>query len=88
MPNSDMLPEQYRTKDEFDSYTVMNAQVTKWFRRWSVYVGCENIGDFKQDNPIVAADRPFSENFDTSKVWGPIHGRKFYFGFRFAIDRD
>ena len=88
MPDSDMLPEQYRTKDEFDSYTVMNAQVTKWFRRWSVYVGCENIGDFKQDNPIVAADRPFSENFDTSKVWGPIHGRKFYFGFRFAIDRD
>lgn len=88
MPDSSMLPNEFKTADEFDSYTVMNAQITKWFRGWSVYVGCENIGDFKQKNPIVAADRPFESNyFDTSKVWGPIHGRKFYLGFRFAIDR-
>lgn len=89
MPNSSKLPEEYQTPEEFDSYTVMNAQVTKWFRRWSIYVGCENLGNFKQDNPIVAADRPFdSDYFDTSKVWGPIDGRKFYIGFRFAIDRE
>lgn len=89
LPDSSTLPEQYRTPAEFDSYTMMNAQITKWFRHWSIYVGCENIGDFTQDNPIIGADRPFANDyFDTSKVWGPIHGRKFYFGFRFSIDRD
>ena len=75
-------------KDGFDTFTVMNAQVTKFFRKWSIYVGCENIGDFTQKNPILGADKPWSSSFDSSKIWGPVHGRKFYVGVRFAIDRD
>lgn len=74
--------------DEFDTFTVMNAQVTKFFRKWSIYVGCENLGDFTQSNPILGADNPWSSGFDSSKIWGPVHGRKFYVGVRFAIDRD
>lgn len=74
--------------EDFKPFTVMNAQITKYFRNWSIYVGCENIGDFTQDNPIKSALDPWNSSFDTSKVWGPIHGRKIYFGFRFAIDRD
>ena len=30
---------------------------------------------------------PWSDTFDSSKVWGPLHGRKFYIGLRFALDR-
>ena len=74
-------------KWQFD-FTVMNAQVTKFFRKWSIYVGCENLGDFTQSNPILGADNPWSSGFDSSKIWGPVHGRKFYVGVRFAIDRD
>ncbi len=77
-----------RQNDEFDTFTVMNAQVTKFFRKWSIYVGCENLGDFTQSNPILGADNPWSSGFDSSKIWGPVHGRKFYVGVRFAIDRD
>lgn len=74
--------------DKFNSYQIMNAQVTKFFRKWSIYVGCENIGDFTQKHPILFADEPFGRDFDSSRIWGPIHGRKFYMGIRFAIDRD
>lgn len=72
----------------FDSFRIMNAQVTKFFRHWSLYAGCENIGDFMQMHPIVSADRPWSEGFDASKIWGPVHGRKFYLGVRFGLDRN
>lgn len=73
---------------DFAPFTIMNAQITKYFRNWSIYVGCENVGDFIQKGPIQSADNPWDTTFDTSRVWGPIHGRKFYFGFRFSIDRD
>lgn len=75
------------TETTFDDFQIMNAQVTKYFRTWSVYGGCENIGDFKQKNPIIDAQNPWGSQFDASKVWGPIHGRKFYLGIRFALDR-
>lgn len=74
--------------DEFDSFRVMNAQITKFFRKWSIYAGCENIGDFTQKHPIIAADKPWGNDFDSSKIWGPVHGRKFYLGIRFGIDRE
>jgi hypothetical protein len=38
--------------------------------------------------PIIAAEDPFGEYFDSGLVWGPIHGRKIYAGFRFAINRE
>ncbi len=73
---------------DFESFRIMNAQVSKFFRKWSLYAGCENIGDFMQMHPIIAADAPWSKDFDSSKIWGPVHGRKFYLGVRFGIDRD
>lgn len=72
----------------FKPYTVVNAQITKFFRRWSVYLGCENLFDFKQKNPIIDAENPRGDYFDASMVWGPVHGRKIYAGIRFNIARD
>lgn len=73
---------------DFGSYQVWNAQITKFFRRWSVYAGAENIFDFTQDRPIIDAANPRSDNFDGSMVWGPVLGRKIYAGLRFNISRD
>ena len=72
----------------FNAYTVVNAQITKYFRRWSVYLGAENPFDYKQSHPIIDAGNPRGENFDGSMVWGPVHGRKIYAGLRFNISRD
>ncbi|MDU1905140.1 MAG: TonB-dependent receptor [Dysgonomonas sp.] len=71
----------------FKSFIVMNAQITKFFRNWSVYVGGENLTDFKQKNPVIAAADPYSADFDATMVWGPTQGRKFYVGFRYNIGK-
>lgn len=73
---------------EFKPYTIVNAQVTKYFRTWSVYLGSENLFDFEQKNPIVDAANPRGDNFDGTMIWGPVHGRKIYLGLRFNISRD
>lgn len=72
----------------FNAYTVVNAQITKYFRRWSIYVGAENLFDYKQSHPIIDAENPRGDSFDGSMVWGPVHGRKIYAGLRFNISRD
>lgn len=73
---------------DFNAYTVVNAQITKYFRRWSVYIGAENLFDYKQSHPIIDAENPRGDHFDGSMVWGPVHGRKIYAGLRFNISRD
>ncbi|MDR0573151.1 MAG: TonB-dependent receptor [Tannerella sp.] len=72
---------------DFSSYQVWNAQVTRYFRQWSVYIGSENLFDFMQEKPIIDAANPRGENFDGSMIWGPVHGRKIYIGLRFNIAR-
>ena len=67
-------------ESNFNAYTVVNAQITRYFRRWSVY--------YKQSHPIIDAENPRGDNFDGSMVWGPVHGRKIYAGLRFNISRD
>ena len=73
--------------DTFSSFHIMNLQVSKFFRRWSIYAGCENIADYMQHHPIIGADKVWTQDFDSSKIWGPVHGRKMYLGFRFALER-
>ena len=71
----------------YDAFTIVNAQITRYFRKWSVYLGAENVFDYKQDNPIIDAMNPRGENFDGTMIWGPVHGRKIYGGIRFNISR-
>ena len=85
MPTPDAVNPLWKTT--FGSYTVMNAQITKNFRTWSVYVGAENITDYKQKNPIISPENPFGNNFDATMVWGPTMGRKFYVGLRYTIGK-
>lgn len=86
LPDPDTANPLWETK--FKSYTVMNAQITKYFRGWSLYAGSENLTNFMQEHPIIDVENPGSPNFDASMIWGPLHKRKFYLGFRWSIDRD
>lgn len=71
----------------FPSYTQLSAQVTRRFRRWSIYVGGENLTNYKQKNPIVSAGDPYSPDFDATMVWGPTMGYKLYAGIRYNIPK-
>ena len=67
-------------------YVIMNAQVTKKLGKyWELYVGGENLTNYKQDHPIVSASNPASDDFDASMVWGPLSGIRGYMGVRFQI---
>ena len=88
VPSTDTNPEMYRRPDSFKAFAVMNIQVTRNFRKWQIYAGGENLLNFTQANPIIAADDPFGEYFDSGLIWGPIHGRKIYAGFRFILNRE
>lgn len=69
------------------SYTLLNTQITKYFKRFEIYIGGENLTNYKQQNPILASDDPFGEYFDSSMIWGPISGRKIYAGIRYHIKK-
>ncbi|MBP6978823.1 MAG: TonB-dependent receptor [Bacteroidales bacterium] len=78
-------PEAYQRPDKSPVYVILNAQVSKFFKKWDLYAGVENLTGFTQKDPIIAADQPFGEYFDASQVWGPIVGRKFYAGVRVKL---
>lgn len=66
-------------------YPMFYAQVTKKFKRLDIYLGAENIGNYKQKDPIIDPHNPFGTQFDASTVWGPLMGRKFYVGLRLTL---
>lgn len=86
MPDPD--PENPLWDRTFKWYPQLMAQITKYFRTCSLYLGAENMTNFKQSNPVISADEPFSNDFDASMAWGPISGWKVYLGFRYALDKD
>nr|WP_248616515.1 TonB-dependent receptor [Xylanibacter brevis] len=73
--------------EHFHGYEQVSAQITRWFRHFSVYVGGENLTGFRQKQPIVNAADPWSSTFDPTMVWGPVHGAMFYAGIRVNIGR-
>lgn len=66
-------------------FVTFNTQVTRVIKIWELYLGVENITDFHQEVPVMGASDPFGPEFDATNIWGPIMGRKIYFGFRYAI---
>ena len=88
LPNTQSNPTEFRRPDFSKPYTVLNAQFTYSFRSFEVYAGCENIFDFRQLQPILSWQNPFSPYFDTSSVWGPTRGRELYMGLRFRISSE
>ena len=71
----------------FSAYEQVSAQITRWFRHFSVYVGGENLTGFRQKQSIINAADPWSSTFDPTMVWGPVHGAMFYAGIRVNIGR-
>jgi len=69
-----------------DQHFSINSQITRVFSsKFEVYLGGENINNFKQEDPIIMANNPFDPMFDASIVHGPIFGSTYYMGLRFKI---
>ena len=85
IPDTDMLPEHFRMPSQSPEYTIIHAQITRRWNNFDLYVGGENLTNFKQHNPILGWDNPYGDHFDASMIWGPIMGRMFYMGLRYSI---
>ncbi len=85
LPSTAMNLPENQLKDKSIAFTTINAQVTRAFKKFEIYVGVENLTDFKQSSPIISAQQPFSAEFDASLIWGSVFGRMIYTGFRFKI---
>ena len=70
-------------ESSYKGYEQLNAQITRFFRYGSVYVGGENLTGRRQQNPIISAGNPWGQDFDATMVWGPVHGAIYYIGLRF-----
>ena len=68
--------------ERFPAYPQLNVQVTRRFRHVSVYVGGENLTNYKQPLPVINASEPWSSTFEPTMVWGPVHGIMGYAGVR------
>jgi len=73
--------------ERFGAYEQVSAQITRWFRHFSIYVGGENLTGFRQKQPIINAADPWSSTFDPTMVWGPVQGAMFYAGIRVNFGR-
>jgi outer membrane receptor for ferrienterochelin and colicin len=67
-------------------FYLINAQITKKFRKFDWYLGGENLLSYKQENPILSVDNPYSDIFDASLIYAPVMGRILYFGLRYKIN--
>ena len=69
------------------SFYNFNAQITRTFPKWDIYLGGENLANFRQKDPIMGASEPFGQHFDAGMAWGPVVGRMIYAGMRYKIIR-
>jgi outer membrane receptor for ferrienterochelin and colicins len=86
IPSTEVNPVAYKWDTQSPAFYLSNTQITKsWKNGFDVYVGGENIFDYKLHRPIIASDQPFSKYFDSSLAWGPIMGVNIHVGIRYAL---
>ena len=71
----------------YKTFPQLNAQITKNFRRWAIYIGGENLTGYRQEAPIIDAANPWGNNFDATMIYAPVHGALGYIGFRYKFTK-
>ena len=74
-------------QSRYPAYFQLQAQVTREFNKFSLYLGGENLTNYKIANPILHSHHPWSTAFDATQVWGPVTGAMAYVGIRFKLEK-
>ena len=89
LPSTESNPLEYKVANYSPSFFNVLGQITFntkiYSNNFNIYLGVENLLNYKQSNPIISSDLPFNKYFDASMVWGPIYGRMLYLGLRYKI---
>ena len=86
IPDTNLKRPAFQLAERSPDFFLLNAQISRRFSdKFELYIGGENLLNFRQQNPILAANDPFGSEFDASLVWGPIFGRNVYTGLRWSL---
>jgi outer membrane receptor for ferrienterochelin and colicins len=69
-------------------YIQLNFNMLKKFKKAELFMGVENMTNFKQSEPILNVNQPYETGFDATQVYAPINGVTFYGGFRIWLDKE
>ena len=72
-------------RTHYHAYVGLNAQLTRWFKHFSIYIGGENLTNYRQHLPIIGADDPWSSTFEPTLTYAPVVGAMGYIGVRFNL---
>ncbi|TAF65556.1 MAG: TonB-dependent receptor [Cytophagales bacterium] len=86
LPNTRQMPADMQLPSYSPEFILLNMQITKNWKNWAFYVGAEDLANYMQDMPIMAADQPHGEHFDAGLIYAPVMGRMVYTGVRFQWD--
>lgn len=76
------------TDNTSETVPMLSAQVTHVFKKFEVYVGGENLLDYRLNDPIIDVENPFGNTFDATRVYAPIYGINIYAGIRISIEKS
>ncbi|MCK9410473.1 MAG: TonB-dependent receptor [Bacteriovoracaceae bacterium] len=86
LPDTQMNPIGLQSRAYSPSFILANTQITRsFYAGFDLYLGIENLTNFRQSNPILDAANPNGNYFDSALIWGPIYGRTMYAGLRWRI---
>ncbi len=87
LPSTETNPSEYQLSEISERLNLINTQITRVFNdSFQIYLGVENLTNYRQKNTILAADNPFGDYFDATYIYGPIFGRMSYLGLRYYIN--
>ena len=89
LPTSEGTTQEFRRFEWSPDFFTLNTQINKVFENGlEIFLGADNLLDFRQLDPIVSAADPSSPYFDANYAWGPVFGRNIYAGLYFTLDRN
>ena len=87
LPSTETNPSEYQLFEISEKLNLINTQITREFNdSFQIYLGVENLTNYRQKNTILAVDDPFGDYFDATYIYGPIFGRISYLGLRYYIN--
>ena len=87
LPSTETNPSEYQILEISERLNLINTQITRVFNdSFQIYLGVENLTNYRQKNTILAVDDPFGDYFDAAYTYGPIFGRISYLGLRYYIN--
>ena len=74
-------------RSRYPAYFQLQAQITREFRHFDLYIGGENLTNYTIGNAIRSASDPWLPSFDATQIWGPLNGAMGYIGIRYKLEK-